>query len=130
LPNYLPWTESDLTGIERALKRYRTAGLEAACDFSRLDDGIVSLSQVDLGRPDASIVVFEVHKLARADSAQRAHWVVQLMSIGGPEQAQQTHGCVFANALVFALAKAEQDLQQGFAATANFDLAANAYWLK
>jgi hypothetical protein len=52
------------------------------------------------------------------------------MSIGGPEQAQHTHGCVFANALVFALAKAEQDLQQGFASTANFDLAANAYWLK
>ncbi len=130
LPRYLPWTESDLACIERALKRYRMAGLEASFDIGRLADGIVSISQVDPHVRDAPIVVFEIHKLARSDSPARAHWVVQIQSIDGSTQALVQHGCVSANTVVFALSKAEQDQKAGFAARDSFDIAANAYWLK
>lgn len=130
MPRYLPWTDADLTNIERALKRYRILGLEANFDGERSREGVVTLSQIDPRVMDAPIIMFEIHKFARSDHPERLHWVVQLQSIGGNENMQQLHGCISAGSLVFALAKAELDAQSGFASTDSFDVAANAYWLK
>jgi hypothetical protein len=130
LPNYLAWTDADLANIERALKRYRTMGLEASFDGARAREGVVTLSQVDPRTPDASIVTLEIHKFGRSDHPERMHWVVQLQSIGGRDNVQKQHGCISAGSLVFAIAKAELDIESGFASTDTFDLAANAYWLK
>lgn len=130
MPDYWPWSEADLESVERVLKRLKTLGIEASADFERSDEGIVSLSQVDIRIADAPIIIFEIHKLKRTDTDLRAHWVVQIQSVSGPEQNLTRHGCVSAGAAVFALAKAEKDVQDGFAATDTFDIAANAYWLK
>jgi hypothetical protein len=130
LPEYLPWTEADLGHIERAVKRYRTLGLEASADLEKSGQGIVALSYVDPKIADAPIVTFEIHKLKRTDSGSRAHWVVQTQSIDGRTQALTLHGCVAAGSAIFALAKAEKDAQAGFVARDTFDMAANAYWLK
>jgi hypothetical protein len=130
LPDYLPWTEIELGNVERALKRYRTLGLEASTDIGRSGQGVVTLSQVDTKVPDAAIIIFEIHKLKRTDTDLRAHWVVQIQSVGGRNQELVKHGCVSAGSAVFALAKAEKDAQDGFVAKDSFDMAANAYWLK
>ena len=130
MPKYLAWTDPDMGNIERALKRYRTMGLEASFDTQRAADGVVTLSQVDPRSVDAPIVTFEIHKLERSDKPNRQHWVVQLQSIGGKDNAQLQHGCISAGALVFAIAKAEEDMLNGFASKETFDMAANAYWLK
>lgn len=130
MPDYLPWTEAELGNIERALKRYKTLGLEASSDIDRSGQGLVTLSQVDVKVPDAPIIIFEIHKLKRTDTDLRAHWVVQIQSVSGKKQALTLHGCVSAGSAVFALAKAEKDVQEGFVAKDTFDMAANAYWLK
>jgi hypothetical protein len=130
LPDYLPWTEAELGNVERALKRYKTLGLEGSCDISRSGHGVVTLSHVDTKVANAPIVIFEVHKLQRTDSDLRSHWVVQLQSVSGKNQELIRHGCVSAGSAVFALAKAEKDAQDGFVAKDTFDMAANAYWLK
>lgn len=130
MPDYLPWTEPELGNIERALKRYKTLGMEASADIGRSGQGVVTLSQVDTKVPDAPIIIFEIHKLKRTDTDLRAHWVVQLQSVGGKDQGMKKHGCISAASAVFALAKAEKDVQAGFAAKDSFDMAANAYWLK
>jgi hypothetical protein len=130
LPDYLPWTEADLGSVERALKRFKALGLEASADIERSGEGIVTLSQVDTKIADAPIVIFEIHKLKRTDTDLRAHWVVQVQSVSGRQQALKRHGCVSAGSAVFALAKAEKDVQDGFAAKDTFDMAANAYWLR
>lgn len=130
MPDYLPWTEDELASVERALKRYRTLGMEASADIERSGQGIVTLSQVNGNVPDAPIVIFEMHKLKRSDSDLRAHWVVQLQSVSGTKQALVRHGCVSAGSAIFALVKAEKDAQEGFVAKDTFDMAANAYWLK
>jgi len=130
LPKYLPWDDPDFANIERALKRYRTMGLEASVDHGRALEGVVTMSQVDPRIPEAPIVTFEMHKFARSDLPDRLHWVVQLHSIGGRDNVQKQHGCISAASLVFAIAKAELDAQDGFKATDSFDMAANSYWLK
>lgn len=130
MPDYLPWSEADLGTIERAVKRYKTLGLEASAEIDRYGQGVVTLSQVDTRTPNASIVTFEIHKLKRTDTELRAHWVVQIQSIGGKKQKLKQHGCVSAGSVVFALAKAEKDALEGFVAKDTFDMAANAYWLK
>lgn len=130
MPEYLPWTEADLGHIERALKRYRTLGLEASADIEKSGQGIVALSYVDPKTPDAPIVTFEIHKLKRTDTGLRTHWVTQIQSIDGQTQALTLHGCVAAGSAVFAIAKAEKDAQAGFVTRDTFDIAANAYWLK
>jgi len=130
LPRYLAWTDPDMGNIERALKRYRTMGLEASFDTQRAAEGVVTLSQVDPRSADAPIVTFEIHKFERSDKQNRHHWVVQLQSIGGRDNVQKQHGCISAGALVFAIAKAEEDMRNNFASNASFDMAANAYWLK
>ena len=130
MPDYLPWTEAELGHVERALKRYKTLGLEASCDIDRSGQGIVTLSQVDIKVPDAPIIIFEIHKLKRTDTDLRAHWVVQIQSVSGSMQTLVRHGCVSAGSALFALSKAEKDVQDGFAAKDSFDMAANAYWLK
>jgi hypothetical protein len=130
LPEYLPWTEADLGHIERALKRYKTLGLEASADLEKSGQGIVVLSYVDPKIPDAPLVMFEIHKLKRTDTRLRVHWVTQIRSIDGRTQALTSHGCVAAGSAIFAIAKAEKDAQAGFVARDTFDMAANAYWLK
>ena len=130
MPKYLPWNDPDMANVERALKRYRTMGLEASVDSDRAPEGVVTLSQVDPRIPEAPIVTFEMHKFARSDHPERLHWVAQLQSIGGRDNVQKQHGCVSAASLVFAIARAELDAQNGFASTETFDLAANSYWLK
>jgi len=130
LPDYLPWSDADLGTIERALKRYKTMGLEANAEIDRSGQGIVTLSQVDTRTSNAPIITFEIHKLRRTDTDLRAHWVVQIQSVGGKKQKLRRHGCVSAGSVVFALAKAEKDAQEGFVARDTFDMAANAYWLK
>jgi hypothetical protein len=129
LPTYLTWTHADLDNVERAVKRYKTAGFQASVDVARLNEGIVSLSQVDPRREDATIVTFEIHKFARSDRPGRTHWVIQIQTLG-PDQVLQLRGCVSDGALVFAFAKAELDMHKGFASRESFDAAANAYWLK
>lgn len=130
MADYLPWTEAELGNVERAVKRYRTLGREASCDLERSGQGIVVVSQAETRAPNPSIIIFEIHKLKRTDSEYRAHWVVQLQSVGGVGQTLTRHGCVSAGSAVFAIAKAEKDAQDGFVATDTFDMAANAYWLK
>ena len=130
MPKHLSWDDPDFANIERAQKRYRTMGLEASVDHTRAPEGVVTLSQVDPRLPEAPIVTFEMHKFARSDLPDRLHWVVQLQSIGGRDNVQQQHGCISAASLVFAIAKAELDAQNGFKATDTFDMAANSYWLK
>ena len=130
MPDYLPWTEAELGNIERALKRYKTLGMEASADIGRSGQGVVTLSQADPKVPDAPIIIFEIHKLKRTDTDLRAHWVAQLQSVGGTDQGLTKHGCVSAASAVFVLAKAEKDVQDGFVAKDSFDMAANAYWLK
>lgn len=130
MPDYLPWSEAELGGIDRAVKRYKTLGLEASADFEKSEQGIVTLSSIDPKTPNAPIVIFELHKLKRTDTELRAHWVVQLQTVGGRRQKLTRHGCVSAGSSIFALAKAEKDVQAGFLAQDNFDMAANAYWLK
>ncbi len=130
MPDYLPWTDAELANVERALKRYLALGLEGSYDLERSGQGIVTLSHVDVKVPNAPIVIFEIHKLKRTDSDLRAHWVVQLQSVSGVKQALTRHGCVAAGSVIFAIVKAEKDLEAGFAAKDSFDMAANAYWLK
>lgn len=130
MPDTLPWTEPELGNIERTLKRLRTLGLEASADIDRSGQGVVTLSQVDVKVPDAPIIIFEVHKLRRTDTDLRAHWVVQIQSVSGKKQTLIKHGCVSAGSAVFAITKAEKDVQDGFVAKDTFDMAANAYWLK
>jgi hypothetical protein len=130
LPDYLPWTEIELENVERALKRYKTLGREASCEIDKSGEGLVTLSQVDVSVPDAPIIIFEIHKLKRTDTDLRAHWVVQIQSVSGEKQVLTRHGCVSAGSAVFAIAKAEKDVQEGFVAKDSFDMAANAYWLK
>lgn len=130
MPDNLPWTEAELGNVERAVKRYRALGLEASRDIDRCGQGVVTLSQVDVKVPDAPIVIFEIHKLKRTDTDLRAHWVVQIQSVSGKKQELKRHGCVSAGSAIFALAKAEKDVQDGYVAKDTFDMAANAYWLK
>ena len=130
LPKYLPWTDDDMAAVERALKRYKMAGLEASFDIGKFAEGIVSVSQVDPRVRDAPIAIFEIHKLARKDVTNRTHWVVQTQSIDGQSQALTPQGSVSASSVVIALAKAEKDLQDGLPNKDTFDMAANAYWLK
>ncbi len=130
MANYLPWTDSDLESVERALRRYKTGGLEATFNLDRLDEGIVTISQIDTKIADAPLVMFEIHKLERPDVSGRAHWVVQIRSIDGKTQALKQNGCIASSVLVFAIAKAEKDLKDGLVNTDSFDLAANLYWLK
>lgn len=130
MPNFLQWTDNDLESVERALKRYRSLGLEANFNLDRLDEGIVTISQIDARVADAPLVMFEIHKLERPDTSGRPHWVVQTRSIDGESQALVQNGCVAASVLVFAIAKAEKDLQDGLVNTDSFDLATNLYWLK
>lgn len=127
---YLPWSDADLESVERALKRYRSLGLEANFNLDRYEDGIVTISQIDTAVADAPLIMFDIHKLERPETAGRPHWVVQTRSIDGKTQVLRDHGCVASPVLVFALAKAEQDLKNGLTNTDNFDLAANLYWLK
>jgi hypothetical protein len=86
LLDYLPWTEADLGTVERALKRYEIMGLEASYDLEKSEEGIVTLSYADPKASGTLIVIFEIHKLKRTDTDLRAHWVVQLQSVGGPDQ--------------------------------------------
>jgi hypothetical protein len=130
LPEYLPWTEAELGAIERAVKRYKSLGLEASADIDKSEQGIAAVSFVDPKTPNAAIVILELHKLKRTDTQLRAHWVVQLQTVSGRRQALTRHGCVSAGSAMFALVKAEKDVQAGFAARDTFDMAANAYWLK
>lgn len=130
MPEYLSWSEADLGHIERALKRYKTLGLESSADLGKSDLGMVVFTFLDPKTPNAPIVIFEIHKLRRTDSELRAHWVVQLQSVTGKRQRLKQHGCVSAGSALFALAKAEKDVQEGFAARDTFDMAANAYWLR
>ena len=130
MPEYLPWTEAELVIIDRALTRLTMLGLEASADVVKSGEGIVTLSQADAKAPEPRIVIFEFHKLKRSETDARAHFVVQIQSIGGEAQALQRHGCVYAGSPLFALTKAEKDVQDGFAAKDTFDMAANAYWLK
>ena len=130
MPNYLPWTDSDLESIERALKRYKTAGREASFDLDRHAEGVVTVSQVDPTTADAPIVIFEIHKFERTGSTGRAHFVVQVQSIDGKSQALKQHGAFASSILIFAIAKAEQDLHNGFVGRDSFDMATNSYWLK
>ena len=129
MPTYLTWSHSDLDNVERALRRYKSAGFQASVDIDRAQEGIVSVSQVDPNKDDAAIVTFEIHKLARSDRPGRTHWVIQIQTLG-PDQILRQRGCVWDGALVFAFAKAEIDMQKGFASRETFDAAANAYWLK
>ncbi len=130
MPDYLPWTPAELGSIERALKRFKALGFEASADVSRGGQGLVTLSQADSRIPDAAIVIFEMHKLKRTDSDVRAHFVVQIQSVGGKTPGFNKHGCVSAGSAVFALTKAEKDVEAGFVSKDSFDMAANAYWLK
>lgn len=130
MKSYLPWSGSDLETVERALQRYRMTGLEANFNLDRYDEGIVTISQIDVSIVDAPLVMFEIHKLERPDTAGRPHWVVQIRSIDGKTQELKQHGCVASSVLVFAIAKAEKDLKDGLVNTDNFDLAANLDWLK
>ena len=97
---------------------------------TRAAEGVVTLSQVNVRSPDAAIVIFEIHKLKRNDTDLRAHWVVQIQSVSGRKQTLTRHGCVAAGSALFALAKAEKDVEAGFVSNDSFDMAANAYWLK
>lgn len=130
MPDYLPWTETDLGAVERAVKRLKTIGLEASADIDKSGQGIAALSYIDPKTPNAPIVIFELHKLKRTDTQLRAHWVVQLQTVSGRRQQLTRHGCVSASSAMFVLTKAEKDVQAGFAAKDTFDMAANAYWLK
>jgi hypothetical protein len=130
LLSYLPWSNGDLESVERALQRYRMTGLEANFNLDRSEEGIVTISQIDARIVDAPLVMFEIHKLGRADTSGRPHWVVQIQSIDGKTQVLKQHGCVASSILVFAIAKAEKDLKDGLVNTDSFDLAANFYWLK
>jgi len=130
LPKYLTWNDNDLESVERALNRYRALGLEASFNLDRLDEGIVTISQIDTRVADATLVMFEIHKLERPDGSSRPHWVVQIRSIDGKTQTLVQNGCVAASVLVFAIAKAEKDVHEGLVNTDSFDLAANLHWLK
>jgi hypothetical protein len=130
VPDYLPWTDAELGAVERAVKRYKSLGLEASADIEKSGQGTAVFSFVDPKASNAAIVIFEIHKLKRTDTELRAHWVVQLQTVSGRRQTLTRHGCVSAGSAMFALAKAEKDVQAGFAARDSFDMAANAYWLK
>ena len=127
---YLPWNDTDLETVERALKRYRSVGLEASFNLDRYEEGIVTISQIDTRVIDAPLVMFDIHKLERPATEGRVHWVVQTRSIDGKTQALADHGCFASPVLVFALAKAEKDLKDGLTNTDSFDLAVNLFWLK
>jgi hypothetical protein len=130
LPEYLPWSEADLGHIDRALKRYKSMGIEGSADFGKGGQGIVVVSTLDPKTPNALIVIFEMHKLKRTDTDLRAHFAVQIQTVAGKRQTLTRHSCVSAGSVLFALAKAEMDVEAGFAARDTFDMAANAYWLK
>ena len=124
MPRYLSWSPHDFEIIERALKRYKMWGLEPGIDLDTAADGIVSLSQVDLRKTNAPVIIFEIHKFARSPISDRAYWVVQLRSIDGETQELREHGCVSASSLVFAIAAAEKDAQDGLVSTVSFERAA------
>ncbi|MGE3990108.1 hypothetical protein [Pseudorhodoplanes sp.] len=130
MTEYLPRSEGEQGHDERTLKRYKTLGHEGSADHEKSGQGIVAVSYLDPRVASAPIVIFEIHKLRRTDTDLRAHWVVQVQSVGGKRQTLTRHGCVAAGSALFALAKAEADVQAGFVARDTFDMAANAYWLK
>jgi hypothetical protein len=125
---HLAFTEFDMAGITNTVTRYKEAGLQADFDINDKQLGVVGIALENPIRRDGTIVIFEIHKLAKPGLfGRKAHWVVQLYSQDGGPSSRIKRGCVAASMQAYAISSAEKDLYHGFVSVADFDLAAIAY---
>ena len=109
---HLPFKEFDMCAITNAVNRYKGAGLWADYNLEQKAGGVVSIVLENPMMRDGSLVVFEVHKLARPTwFGQRALWVVQLWSRPPGSKAAETRGCVTGKIQAHALREAEAHLR-------------------
>jgi hypothetical protein len=125
---HLPFSEFDMAGISNAVGRYKEAGLRADYNIAEKAAGIVRIVFENPTTPDGSLIVFDVHKVARPGwlVGDKAHWVVQLSSKQPGTKIIEQHGCVTGKTQAHALSAAEIDLKHGFLSVANFELSAQA----
>jgi hypothetical protein len=108
---HLPFNEFDMSAITNAVDRYKAAGLRADYNEQKAA-GVISILLENPTTRDGSLVVFEVHKLARATwFGQRALWVVQLWSQPPGGKTAEKRGCVTGKMQVHALTEAEAHLR-------------------
>lgn len=124
---HLPFNEFDMAGITTSVNRYKSAGLAADYDVGDKSNGVVRILFLNPVLRDGSIVIFEVHKIARPGwLREKAWWVVQLWS-QAPNELPQKRGCVSDKTQAHALHEAELDLQFNFMSICDFELAATGY---
>jgi hypothetical protein len=123
----LMWEGATNVGFPGTLNRYKAAGLRADYNIDQKAAGIVRVVFENPMTRDGSLVVFDVHKVARPGwLGDRAHWVVQLSSKQSGVGTLTQHGCVAGKTQAHALSAAELDLKHGFLSVADFELAATA----
>jgi hypothetical protein len=124
---HLPFNEFDMAAITNAVSRYKDEGLLADYNIEQKAAGVVSILFENPTTRDGSLVVFEVHKLARRGwFGVRARWVVQLRSRRAGSATAEEQGCIAGRMLTHALTEAENDVLLGFRSTRNFELASKA----
>lgn len=125
---HLPFTEFDMAGITNAVTRYKDAGLQADFDITDKQSGVVGIAFENPAKRDGTLVIFEIHKVAKPGwFSRKAHWVVQLYSQDGGPSSRTKRGCEAASMQAYAISSAEKDLYHGFMSIADFELAAIAY---
>ncbi|MBX9773980.1 MAG: hypothetical protein K2Y71_06160 [Xanthobacteraceae bacterium] len=128
MAKHLPFNEFDIAGITNAVSRYKGAGLRADYNIDEKAAGIVRIVFENPMAQDGSLVVFDIHKVARPGwFGDKAHWVVQLSSKQVETNALTKHGCVRGQTQSLALLAADVDLKHGFLSVADFELASEAY---
>jgi hypothetical protein len=124
---HLAFGPSDVDGVTRAVNAFKTAGLRADTSIDQMAGGIVRLVFEHPTR-DGSLVVFDIHKLARSGwFGDKTHWVVQLWSKQPGADAPQQHGCVAGKTQADALSAAEVDMKHGFRSVTSFAVSATNY---
>jgi hypothetical protein len=125
---HLQFNEFDMAGVTNAVSRYEEAGLRADYNITDRGAGVVSIVFENPMTRDGSLVIFDIHKVARPRwFGKKAHWVVQLSSKHLGVEAPTKHGCVEGSTQAHALSAAELDLKHGFLSIADFELASHGY---
>ena len=92
---HLAFNEFDMAGIANAVNRYKEAGLRANYSIEEKVAGVVRIVFENPITRDGSLVVFDVHKVAKPGwFGDKAHWVVQLFSKEPGADTPTKHGCV------------------------------------
>ena len=111
-----------------AVTRYKAAGLRADYSLADMANGVVRIVFENPMMPDETLVVFDIHKVARPGwFGNKAPWVVQLASKPPYTDNIVKHGCVRGTTQAHAIPAAEIDLKHGFLSNSDFEMSAEAY---